>query len=162
MGFSVIVASGGRPTLQRTIDSIVPQLDVHDELLVCVDQRAPWGHASRNRMTLAANGDWLCFQDDDDVYTPGAFDVIRTAVRTGDPNAMHIFRMRYPDGRELWTDPEVRLGNVSTQMVVVPNRQPLGRWNEALYEGDYSMISETAKHHPVQWHEHVITLVRPA
>lgn len=136
-------------------------MDVRDELIVVVDQCAPWGHASRNRAMQWAKGDWLLFQDDDDISAPGALTAVRAAVQAGDPNALHLFRMRYADGRELWTDREIRCGNVSTQMVAVPNRPPFARWNEALYEGDFSFISETAKHHPVLWHETVISLVRP-
>jgi hypothetical protein len=161
MSLSVIVASGGRPTLGRTLASITPQLDVHDEVLCIVDQTAPWGHSSRNRAMRWAKGDWLLFMDDDDVYTPDAFQIVRAGIGQ-DPEAVHIFRMRYADGRELWTDREVRLGNVSTQMAVVPNRGPLGTWNEALYEGDFSFISATAKHRPVCWHEQVIALIRPS
>lgn len=161
MSLSVIVASGGRPTLPRTIQSIVPQLHLEDELIVVVDQQAPWGHSSRNRMMRHCKGEHLAFVDDDDVWTPGAGDAIRRAVDQSDPNALHLFKMRYAWGNELWTDREVRLGNVSTGMVIAPNREPLARWDEALYEGDHSFISAMAKHHPVCWWEDVILLVRP-
>jgi glycosyltransferase involved in cell wall biosynthesis len=169
VNLSVIVASGGRHTLGRTVASIVPQLTVNDELLVLVDQRAPWGHASRNRMMKAATGDWLMFMDDDDTYAEGAFDTVRAALRAAPSPAIHVFRMRYADGRTLWQDegpadnrhPRLRLGNVSTQMVVVPNGGRLGRWNEALYEGDWSFVSECARQLPVEWHEEVIALIRP-
>lgn len=157
----MIVASGGRPTLARTIQSIVPQLDVHDELIVVVSQAAPWGHDSRNRAMRWCKGDHILFQDDDDVSAPGAFEAVRAAINGADPNAMHVFKMRYADGRELWADREVRLGNISTQMICVPNRQPLGVWAD-VYEGDFHFAKSTAQHHPVLWHEAVISVVRPA
>jgi glycosyltransferase involved in cell wall biosynthesis len=160
VSLSVIVPSGGRPTLSRTLASITPNLDLHDEVLVCVDQTAPWGNSSRNRLMRQAKGDWLLFMDDDDAYTPDAFPVIRAKIAQAS-DSVHIFRMRYPDGRELWTDREVRLGNVSTQMVVVPNRPPLGIWSEGLYEADYHFIKACADHRPVVWHEDVIALIRP-
>ena len=144
MSLSVIVASGGRPTLARTIQSIVSQLHLEDELIVVVDQQAPWGHSSRNRAMTWAKGDHLCFMDDDDVYTSDAFDTIRRGVGE-QPDAVHVFKMRYAWGNELWADQEVRLGNISTQMFVVPNRQPLGQWGD-VYEGDFVFIEATAKH----------------
>jgi glycosyltransferase involved in cell wall biosynthesis len=162
MSLSVIVASGGRPTLSRTIESIIPQLRLEDELIVVVDAQAPWGHSSRNRAMRWAKGDFLLFQDDDDVSAPGAFDAIRAAVAQHDANTMHVFKMAYDrlDGRTLWEDREVRLGNISTQMIVVPNQQPLGQWG-AVYEGDFVFASACAKHRPVAWHEDIISLVRP-
>ena len=156
---SIIVASGGPHTLGRTLNSVTPQLELADEVLCVVDQQAPWGHSSRNRAMRWAKGDWLMFMDDDDAYTHDALALVRPAVREA-PEAVHIFRMRYADGRQLWTDREVRLGNVSTQMVVAPNRPPYGIWAD-VYEGDFHFISATAKHRPVQWHEAVIALIRP-
>lgn len=161
MSLSVIVASGGRPTLSRTIQSIVPQLHLEDELIIVVDQTSQWGHSSRNRAMQWAKGDHLCFMDDDDEYTPDAFQHIRAAIGR-DPDAMWIFRMRYAWGNELWTDQELRLGNVSTQIAVVPNKPPLGRWADGIYEGDWHFIQACAKHKAVRWDEHVIALIRPA
>lgn len=157
MSLSVIVASSGRPTLQRTLDSIRPQLHSEDELLLDVNTDAPWGHRARNRQMAVAKGDFLLFMDDDDTYVSGAFDAIRSKVTR---SAMHLFKMRYHDGTELWRDREVRCGNVSTQMVVVPNRAPLGTWTD-VYEGDFYFISQTAEHWPVVWHGDVIALIRP-
>lgn len=161
MSLSIIIASGGRPTLARTIQSIVPQLDVTDEIIVVVDQAAPWGHASRNRAMRWAKGEWLMFTDDDDTVADGALAVVRAAVRQA-PNAAHIFKMAYSDGRTIWTDREVRLGNVSTQMIVCPNREPFGVWNEAEYAGDYPFIKGTCQHRETIFHEEVIAHYRPA
>lgn len=157
---SIVVASSGRPTLARTVESARSQMRDGDEILVSVNQDCPWGHKARNQLMRAARGDWLLFMDDDDMYTPGALDTVRGAVGlVGHP---HVFRMRYATGDVLWTDREVRCGNVSTQMVVVPNvGDLLGRWGDR-YEGDFDFIAETCSNlgQPF-WHEDVIALVRP-
>jgi len=163
MSLSVIVASGGaRPTLGRTLDSIRSQLSLEDECIVVIDALAPWGHSSRNRAMTWAKGEHLAFMDDDDHYLDGAFDIIRRAIAE-DPDAIHVFRCRWPNGMLIPTpgDDELRLGNVSTQCFVVPNKAPLGLWTDE-YAGDWGFISATAKHHPVRWHEECIALYRPA
>lgn len=62
-------------------------------------------------------------------------------------------------GNVLWTDKQVRLGNVSTQMVCVPKvaGKP-GVW-PAGWENDFAFIRDTVRHYPedaVGWHEDVI------
>jgi len=134
---SVIIASSGRPTLQRTLDSVNPQLREGDECLVSMNLDCPWGHAARNQLMRAARGDALMFIDDDDWYTPGALELVRARIRLH-AWKVHLFRMRYRDGRLLWADPEVRDGNVSTQMVVTP--PPLrAQWGDR-YQGDLDFI----------------------
>lgn len=77
VSLSVIVASGGRPSLSRTLESIVPQLSVYDQLVCLVDQRSPFGHSSRNVLARSATGDYLVFCDDDDWWVDDAVEVIR-------------------------------------------------------------------------------------
>ena len=162
MRLSIIVASSGRPSLLRTLASISDQMRPGDELLVDVNDDAPWGHKARNRMMPRAEGDTLLFLDDDDTYVAGAFDTVRAAV-LAEPDRVHVFRMRYQNGAELWRIRHVECGNVSTQMVAIPNRPgQLGHWGDR-YEGDFDFISSTVRlcGEPV-WHEDVIALVRPA
>ncbi len=166
MNLSVIIASSGRPSLGAAIDSARRQMREGDEILVSVNQDCPWGHKARNQLMPAVRGDYLLFMDDDDAYVPGALDAVRAAVE-GDRGRghMHIFRMQYDNGSQLWAKPVVELGNVSTQMVVVPAYVPRWftscRWNEDLYEGDYHFISACADRVRTVWHEEVIALVRP-
>lgn len=155
---SIIVASSGRGSLKRTLASIAPQLHPGDELLVDVNDDAPWGHSARNRMMPRAEGDFLLFIDDDDVYVDGAFETIRGAI-SGEPARVHMFRMRYATGGVLWQTPTVECGNVSTQMVCAPNRPgQLGRWGDR-YQGDFDFIVSTVRLQgkPV-WHEDVIAV----
>lgn len=182
---SVILPTVGRPTLVRALASVYTQrLIPGDEILVCPDGPGPLavvrelrlthpcqvldlggpygdpGHSLRNRAMPRARADWLVFLDDDDEFTPGAFEVIRRELTREVP---YQFRMAYPDGRVLWTEPVLRLGNVSTIMTVVPRRGPLGTWRERGKEGDYHFLRQTVElySNEIEWRKQVITLVRP-
>jgi glycosyltransferase involved in cell wall biosynthesis len=158
---SVIVASAGRSTLARTLLSVAPQLLAGDELLVDVNDDAPWGHVARNRMMDRAHGEYLMFMDDDDVYTDDALLIVRRELLR-QPDSVHLFRLRYGSGEVIWREPILEEGQVSTQTVVVPNRSAkLGRWGER-YQGDFDFIAQTCQRmgEPV-WHDAVIALCRP-
>ena len=166
---SVIVASSGRPTLARTIESVRSQMQSGDECLVSVNFDCPWGHAARNQLMIAARGDALMFLDDDDVYVPGALAVVRDKFEQL-PDVLHLFKMRYANGSELWSTRDIVCGNVSTQMVVVPRifivdddwHALFARWGHPKYEGDFDFIEEAhGEIEDVHWHEEVIALVRP-
>lgn len=160
---SVLVASCGRRSLSATLDSIAINLSPGDQLIVDVNHDGDYGNEARNRMMAVATGDYLIFMDDDDCYVRGAFDAIRSGIATA-MGSVHMFRMSVPSwGRVLWTDEAVREGNVSTQMVAVPNEPAkLGRWSER-YAADYDFIRSTCDlaGEPV-WHVDVIALVQPA
>ena len=180
---SVIVATLGRPSLDRTIASIGPQLGPDDEVLVAtrfpekiagtlpVDERwwlihtdcdeAYGGANERNQVMPEAKGTHLCFIDDDDVYAPGALQTMRE-------NACDrpvIFRM---DGTRLgigviWREPVLKYTNVSTQTFLVPNVPgKLGHW-QAYQHGrgcDYAFITSCDLGEPV-FREEIIAICRP-
>lgn len=163
MKLSVLIASSGRPTLQRAIDSVVPQLQDGDEIFVHVNNDCPWGHESRNLMMDVARGDYLLFLDDDDAYVPDALEKVRYAIASDPGASIHIFRMDYGD-HQIWSDPEIRLGNVSTIMFCVNRLDCEGAVWADVYEGDFHFITQAAEltEDSVVFHEHVIGLVRPA
>ena len=144
--FSVIVPTAGRKTLLGTLDSIVGQLEPGDEVIVLRDGALDYGHSARNSAMARAKGTHLLFQDDDDQYANGAIAEMRRFARE-QPDRIGIFRMRYPDGRVLWADPELRYKNVSTQTFLVPNVPgKLGFWeHRGTIHGDYTFIEETAR-----------------
>lgn len=160
---SIILPTTNRPTLHMAIRSCADQLLSGDEILVKLDQSRDWGQTPRNEAMPQAKGDYLLFLDDDDVYLTGAFDVIRAAL-TENPGRPHIFRMRRGEYNDLiWTEKVIRVGNVSTQMFVVPNDPArLGRWGKR-YEGDYDFITSTLAKYPadsVVWREEPIAIWR--
>ncbi len=162
---SVIVATCGRD-LTRTLASIATQLRHGDELIVQRDETGDMAATPRTRGMQAATGDWLLFMDDDDVFAPSAFEIIRQAIRGTD--RPHVFGMRSGAGwkGEPWSLPqsghEVRVTNLSTQMVVVPNvKEKLGVWAPRR-TGDFDFIRGTLEHYPEgpHWHDEVIAIWR--
>ena len=158
MNLSIIVPSSNRPSLAATLESISGQMLPGDELLVDVNDDGDWGNAARNRLMAKATRDYLMFMDDDDRYEAGAFETVRAVVGLDPQPRVHLFRMRYADGRPtLWTDMAIRDGNVSTQMVVVPNVFGLPRWEADVYAADLGFIgSACARLGSPAWHEDVI------
>ena len=144
--FSVIVPTSGRKTLLGTLDSIVGQLEPGDELFVLRDDSDDLGDTPRNQTMHRAAGSHLLFMDDDDQFARGALAAMRTFAREH-PGRIGIFRMRFLDGRVLWDEPVLRLRNVSSQMLCVPNVPgKLGRWESPDYPrvADYEFVRGAA------------------
>ena len=72
--------------------------------------------------------------------------------------------MRYAaGGRLLWTDHSLSLGNISTQMIVFPNRPDLVRWDDR-HGHDYRFLVNNLPLWPpdaLVWREEVIAVIRP-
>lgn len=193
---SVIVPTIGRPSLDQALASVRSQAGGDQvELLVVADASgyhpahlqaiedtaaeydaryfehgagfSAWGHPQRNFAMPQATGAYLAFLDDDDIWTPDAYEQIQRALDMGEASTrLHIFRMRYPDGAVLWARPQVAPGNVGTPMLVVANDPAmLGRWGNR-YEGDFDFLTSTlarceAGRGALQWWARVICLIRP-
>ena len=160
---SVLIPTVGRPTLQRAIDSAAGA----DEILVDFNQDGDLGYAARTRMMEEASGTHLLFMDDDDVYAPGAIELLRSLAED-QPDRVHICQMRYGGaGGVLWHTRIVKHGNIGTPMLLVPNvRGKLGVWEphdgDGSGAGDYVFAASTiALQGPPVWVERVICLVRP-
>src|SRR6266550_7689236 len=140
---SFIIPTIGRETLKRTVDSV--EKWEGDEIIV-VQHHPPsgtWGNAERKEGIAKAEGDYLAFMDDDDYYLPGHRKIMDQAVREN-PGKPNLFRMQYPNGNILWKVKQRIPGNVSSQMIFVPNRKDMfykfmfpGNTNM----GDYYFIS---------------------
>jgi glycosyltransferase involved in cell wall biosynthesis len=151
---TVIVATAGRPTLRRTLRSIVGQLRPGDELMIVRDDSGDAGDTARMDAMPRARGTHLAFIDDDDVYAPDAFEKMRRFARE-QPDRIGIFKMKHPVGTTHWREgePVLRYANVSTQTFFVPNIPgKLGRWQAGRprpgggeYAGDYVFITETVE-----------------
>jgi len=169
IGLSVIVGTQGRPTLERTLDSIRPQLTDADELVVvhshevAYDPRGGRGGTEKMEGIRRATRSHLVFMDDDDVYVPGALDLMRDAAC----ERPVIFRM---DGSTLglgvlWREPVLRYTNVSTQMFVVPNQpDKLGVWTpyQTGNGTDFSfLLGCVAKMGAPVWRDEIVAVLRP-
>jgi glycosyltransferase involved in cell wall biosynthesis len=187
MKLSIIIPTCGRQTLMRTLQSVVRGgIRKDDEVLVCGDGPQPvaagicaqfsqypirylegprtlcFGNAQRSCAQRQAQGDFVVYMDDDDEYTQGALTVMRDAA-SANPAAIHIFKMIHRTLGVIWKEPAVRCGNVSSQMVLVPNiKDRLAVWPEK-YEGDYWFIRRTVDNWPgrdgaVCWQEAVVAI----
>lgn len=181
--FSIIIPSVGRGTLQKTVDSVLPQLKSGDELILCGEKGKTIipssvhyislplglnsGASERNVGLTYARGNFLYFLDDDNVMQPGALDVMKQMVAL-DPKVLHIFRIDvFIPGEsvpiKMWKTQEICDGNTDTQMLVTPNLRILPRWNERKRKyHDTLFAHEVAALIPVKFHEDVIASVWPS
>ncbi|HEV3028487.1 MAG TPA: glycosyltransferase family 2 protein [Planctomycetota bacterium] len=185
--FSVIIPTCGRPTLARTLWSVIVKgsLACEDEVIVIGDGPQPaaraiaeawkvtyldtvptrgFGGHQRNVGMAAAKGSHLLFMDDDDAYRPGAFPIIRAAAEENTGKIL-IFRMENHASRRGWAskwDSQVACcGNVSTQMLCIPNvPAQLGKWTGAP-TNDWDFLQGTLSRWPggdaaIAWRQEII------
>jgi len=177
---SFIVPTIGRPTLYRALQSITQQRGDDDEVLVVGESPSAaavaavagctfvecarghnWGAAERTAGIARARGQHLAFMDDDDIYLPGARQLMEDARATVRDKPI-LFRMVWND-RVLWSEPALRVGNVSSQMMLIPNdKTKLGRWGTR-YEGDFDFLASMRwAPSEIVWCADVIAHLRPA
>jgi len=181
MNLSIIVPTLGRHTLARTLASM--PLRPGDEWIVVADGEQPharttceamsqvryfetpvthhYGHAQRAFGMRQARGTHIAFMDDDDVYVPGA----REQMETVACDRPVIGQVTDRNGAVIWRTPELKLGNISTQMGLFPNvPEKLGVWGAktapGVRGGDLDFFT-TLKFDEVVWWPCVIALLRP-
>lgn len=157
---SVIIPTVGRPTLQRTLESVTSQLRSGDEVITLMDDTGDSGNSPRDRAKPSGTHVW--YLDDDDTAAPGALVHLRRMAAKA-PDAMWVFRMLYSDGEVLWKERVIKPGNVGTPCVLVPN-VPLPRWveaNDELIFSDFRWIEKVSKRFNVLWSEDVVAHIRP-
>lgn len=175
MSLSIIIPTIGRPSLKKTIESILPQWEPGDQIIVVGDGEQPnaedivshyyseypveyhetsptrcFGHAQRNFGMEVAMCSHLSFMDDDDWYAQNALPQIRSVIKMT-PDKPLIFQMQYPNRFVLWQHPHLVEANVGTPMIVVPNvPEKLGVWGNRR-EGDWDFL------HTMKWAENEIS-----
>ncbi len=193
VSLSIIVPTLGRPSLASTLLTLTEQTQDDDEVIVVMAEHAnpyevsamvtacavfpgSWrllyclhsgpgrGDAERNLGMKHATGTHLAFMDDDDVYLPGALDLMR---RHAHPDRTVIFQLDYRNRGLgiIWSEPVLRYSNVSTQMILVPNvPEKLGVWApfQETEACDWVFIRDTVElqDDPV-WVPEVIAQIRP-
>ncbi|MEO8082516.1 MAG: glycosyltransferase family A protein [Ardenticatenales bacterium] len=128
-----------------------------------------WGHCEGNVGIEAARaGNYLTFNDDDDIYAPGAFAAIRRAI-TDDAAAgaprVQIFRFMPPWRSPLPEGRHVERGRIGGHCLVVPNVDgKVGRLGHQ-YDGDYDLIESTIALwggvDAAVFHDDIIAVARP-
>jgi len=189
---SVVIPTPGRGRpLERTLRSIAHQRAAGDEVLVShdtVDGADPavrvlaerydcrylevnpgehsWGHDQIEAGTLLARGDYIAFQDDDDCFTPDAFQAIRERIsELAEPRPL-MFKFMTPWRVVLWEETVIAESRVGGHCLVLPNiPERIGRWTER-YAGDFDFIRSTIDLWPngdddVVWCDNLIAWTRP-
>ena len=174
--FNVVIATIGRPTLQRMVDSIAPQLKKGDYLTLIFDG-APTdvilkteatviqinnseilghhGHASRTRWQNYLPGDYLMNADDDDAYVDGAMDIVREHCVD---HKLYVFQMQYNE-HLIPKKHVIEFANIGTPCGVYPTDMLLPEWpNE--YGGDCKFYQSLEKILPVEFVDKLIYKVR--
>ena len=175
-----VVPTIGRPSLARTLDSI--ELWPGDALLLVgepdlvapvsrlfIDSRIrfvsckrgnDWGHTERNFAAPHVRTPYVAHIDDDDIYAPGARGSMSDALYKT-PNRPVIFKMRYPNGLELWQSQVLRCGNVGTPMFLLPNdpAKMTGTWAPYV-GGDFAFLEGCQwKFEDYVWRPEVVALL---
>jgi hypothetical protein len=129
--------------------------------------RASWGHSQINHAMSVAKGEWLCFNDDDDMFCAGAMQAIRDYAEALPKQAPMLFRFKSYHGPVFWVTPGLLgQGLIGGHCIVTPNVPSLlGEWAPH-YEGDWSFIESTLQLWgavgvgPV-WVDRLIAIARP-
>lgn len=190
--FTVVIPTIGRETLGRTVESIRSQsYCANAEIIVVMDTHGglPEEVEESVRSTCKASGFWPLSLDagahdigspqlhmgfqrahgvyvlncgDDDVYEPGAFQAMASAIERQDVYHPLMFKVElhpapHRGNREpvvLWDRQEIAEGRVTGQGFVCPNDpQRMGRW-----VNDWTFMRETVALHGgrIEWREELI------
>lgn len=175
--FNVVIATAGRETLQRMVDSIAPQLEEQDYLTIIWDCQPIalqidsacqvislhnpeplgfWGHGSRNRWQDELPGDYFMNADDDDIYVYNAMETVRKHCVD---YKLYIFQflisgVMVPNGNS------IEIGNIGTACGVYPKIEKLPKWGY-VYGGDGEFYVALSKLLPYEHINKVIYIVKP-
>jgi glycosyltransferase involved in cell wall biosynthesis len=142
------------------VDSI--EAWVNDEIIVEFDipRQSKWGNPQRNKGILRAKGDYLVFIDDDDFYVKGHRELMDQAINEN-PDVPIMFQMQYPNGETLWKYKALIPGNVSTPMMLVPNKpEMLHIWEGGRNMADFIFMDKWKwPKESIVWRKEVIALL---
>lgn len=169
--FNILIATIGRPTLQRMLYSLYEQLHENDCLTIVFDGHTTpplfdiskfkckviqyceptplgfFGHGIRNKYaSLLEKRDFIMHADDDDSYIEGSFNKLRSLVKS--KNTLYITRMIDVNNQLIPRFTKICMNNIGTPNGIIPyNLNLLGVWKDC-YGGDgffYITISKLAK-----------------
>jgi hypothetical protein len=178
---NILIATIGRPTLQNMLDSILPNITRNDHVTIVFDGVPPtqlnlitqghvhihheptalgfWGHGIRNKYkTLLERTDFVLHADDDDVYTPDTFKILRRMCT--ETNALYIARMDFK-GRIVPKEASIVQDDIGTPNGIIPyDLNAKGVWGNYV-GGDGEFYRGIAKDVTVFYINHIIYKVRP-
>jgi hypothetical protein len=167
MTFNVLIATLGRHTLQRMLDSLKNQLQEQDCLTLVFDGHSTiplfnldnfkceikqycepvalgaWGHGIRNKYaSLLEKRDFVMHGDDDDFYLP-AFDELRSKCVNKD--TLYIARMNHTKMNDILPQgPFIRINHIGTPNGIIPYELNKSSVWKHQYGGDGIFYEELA------------------
>ena len=168
--FNILIATVGRPTLQNMLNSLSSQLWEDDCLTVVFDGHSNiplmfdftnfkckvnlfyepialgyWGHGIRNKYAnLLEKRDFIMHADDDDTYTDGIFNTIRSYIL--DINTLYVYKFEWQNKPWPSKHDNCREGTIGTPLGVIPYElNKKGTWLPR-FGGDGKFYEEIARH----------------
>jgi len=182
----IFIATPGRASLWKTLASIAYQgAPVEDVLVVgdgfhkataelvevassalklpvryvATEKTRDWGHTQQNYALQHVKGDYLIYQDDDDIFVPRALtEAAKLVSEFRDPHPL-VGRVKSPRLGLIWPTPGTVLDG---HCIVVPNdKKKLGFFTSD-YNGDQGYIRHClAAYEECSWTDRIWTLTRP-
>lgn len=158
----IIIGDGYQPEAKRMANQLAGWIGFNQWCYLQTPRRTGGGKA-RHMGFAASMGTHIALIDDDDQYTPHALKGMRDCISV-EPDRPHIFKMRNCNAdrahwHELWDSPDVKIGNIGTPMVVLPNKpEKFGVWDDLQNCSDFRFFDATLRNFekPPTWHQHVI------
>ena len=183
----IVIATPGRRSLARTLQSIHYQKTYVEDVLVVGDgyskpteelvgvfkdlglpvryqattKTRDWGHSQINYGIQHVKGDYFTYQDDDDIYLPRALEEMARLCTSLDTPRPLLGRVKTPGWGLLWQRPGTNTV-LDGHCLVAPNDKKRLGWMSPAYNGDQGLIHTTVRNYPeLAWADRVWTLTRP-
>ena len=184
--FNILLATIGRPSLQRMLYSLSAQLDPIDCVTIVFDNTKElpktfdfsafrckvnihcepvklgyWGHGIRNKYAnLLEKRDYIMHGDDDDIYPSDCFKLLRNDCTN--PDTLYVGKMMHGNGGRSLENNKLIIGDSGTTSGIIPYElNKTGRWGY-IYGGDgmfNKQIEQKAK--AIHYVSYTIYLNRP-
>ena len=182
----IVISTPGRRSLARTLQSIHYQREPVEDVLVVGDgydkptaemievfaglglpvryvattKTRDWGHSQVNYGLQHVKGDYVTYQDDDDIYLPRALEEMARLADSLAPARPILGRVKSPAWGLLWQQPIDTV--LDGHCLVAPNDKRKLGWMSEAYNGDQGLIHTTIRNYPeCAWADRIWTLTRP-
>lgn len=183
----IVISTPGRQSLARTLTSILYQRESVEDVLIVGDgfnegikaltewyaglglpcryvatvKTRDWGHTQVNYGLRHVKGDFVTYQDDDDIYLPRALDEMARLVSDMPVPLPLIGRVKTPQLGLLWQRPNIT-SCLDGHCLVMPNvKRKLG-WMHSVHHGDQCFLQTSLRNYKEwAWTDRIWTLTRP-
>jgi glycosyltransferase involved in cell wall biosynthesis len=183
----IIISTPGRRSLAKTLQSIFYQREPVEDVLVVGDgfdaptselvsyfkdiglparyvattKTRDWGHSQINYGLQQVRGDYVTYQDDDDIYLPRALEEMARLAENLDSPRPILGRVKTPILGVLWQMPGIQ-ACLDGHCLVAPNDKRRLGWMLPQYNGDQCLLHTTIRNYPeCAWADRIWTLTRP-